>query len=486
MQAKGFFGSLFDYSFSSFVTPRIIKVLYVLATILISLWTLFLVAAAFNVSEGAGAVTLIVFGPLFFVLSMIYARVFLELVIVFFRINGNVQEIRDEHLGGAPQPAPTPEPPPEVAPAVAPRRGTSTDRAGAECHRKPRGAEPGCRDSRRDAVRAGTRARAADDALLRELRRRATPRRALLHCLRPRMTKLLTCASCGNQEPEGARFCGSCGAVFVPADQPAVRADTRSARLVTCASCGNEEPVGSRFCGSCSAPLTPSRAVLAPGARPRPTPASPGTGVSGFAPPPSPSGGGEAPAVGRGGCGRRAARGGGRSAALLLASDGDGSTQATPTAQPPPPATTSPAAADAVEPDAGGEHRSPALRRSPPLRAAQRSRRLAQGGHGVLRGAARGCGALAASVARAQESSTVLLRADSTEAATLELLRAPLRPTSPTRKRSPVSLRCRGLSRGTGARGDRSRRGGRSRLCEARVRRPGAAEPLLSASTTLA
>ena len=39
---KGFFGSLFDYSFSSFVTPRIIKILYVLATILISLWTLFL------------------------------------------------------------------------------------------------------------------------------------------------------------------------------------------------------------------------------------------------------------------------------------------------------------------------------------------------------------------------------------------------------------------------------------------------------------
>ena len=55
METKRFFGSLFDYSFSSFITPRIIKVLYVLATILISLWTLFLIVAAFNVSDGREA-----------------------------------------------------------------------------------------------------------------------------------------------------------------------------------------------------------------------------------------------------------------------------------------------------------------------------------------------------------------------------------------------------------------------------------------------
>jgi hypothetical protein len=120
MDTRGFFGSLFDYSFSSFVTPRIIKVLYVLATVLISLWTLFLAAAAFNVSETAGALTLFVVGPLFFIVSMLYARVVLELVIVFFRINGNVQEIRDERIGGAPQLAPRLDPPPDDAPVVAP------------------------------------------------------------------------------------------------------------------------------------------------------------------------------------------------------------------------------------------------------------------------------------------------------------------------------------------------------------------------------
>ena len=120
MEAKSFFSSLFDYSFTSFITPRIIKVLYVLATILISLWTLFLIVAAFNVSEGTGGAMLLIGGPLFFLFSMIYARVFLELVIAFFRINGNVQEIRDERIGGAPQPAPSLAPPPEDAPVVAP------------------------------------------------------------------------------------------------------------------------------------------------------------------------------------------------------------------------------------------------------------------------------------------------------------------------------------------------------------------------------
>ena len=117
MEAKSFFGSLFDYSFSSFITPRIIKVLYVLATIGISLWTLLLIVAAFNVSDGAGGAMLLIGGPLFFLFSMIYARVFLELVIAFFRINGNVQEIRDERLGGT-QPAPTPGPPVPDAPVV--------------------------------------------------------------------------------------------------------------------------------------------------------------------------------------------------------------------------------------------------------------------------------------------------------------------------------------------------------------------------------
>jgi hypothetical protein len=101
MQATGFLNSLFDYSFRSFITPRIIKVLYVLLTIAVALWTLAIVAVAFQASSGAGIVTLLVVGPILFIVGMIYARVGLELLIVLFRIHGDVAEI-NVRGGGTP------------------------------------------------------------------------------------------------------------------------------------------------------------------------------------------------------------------------------------------------------------------------------------------------------------------------------------------------------------------------------------------------
>jgi hypothetical protein len=117
MQAKGFFASLFDYSFSSFVTPKIIKLLYVLMTILVALATLLLILRAFKSSTGAGILVLLVVGPIFFVISMIYVRVGLELLIVFFRIHGDVQEINLR--GGAGNPSASPVSP-STEPALAP------------------------------------------------------------------------------------------------------------------------------------------------------------------------------------------------------------------------------------------------------------------------------------------------------------------------------------------------------------------------------
>jgi uncharacterized protein DUF4282 len=93
MEAKGFFGSLFDYSFSSYITPRIIKVLYVLATILVALWTLVIILIAFKASSGLGIATLLIGGPIYFVIMMIGARLTLEFLSAFFRIHGDVQEI---------------------------------------------------------------------------------------------------------------------------------------------------------------------------------------------------------------------------------------------------------------------------------------------------------------------------------------------------------------------------------------------------------
>jgi hypothetical protein len=99
MQAKGFFGSLFDYSFSSYITPKIIKVLYVLATVLVALWTLVIILLAFRASSALGILALIIGGPIYFVIAMIGVRVTLEFLSAFFRIHGDVQEI-NQLVGG--------------------------------------------------------------------------------------------------------------------------------------------------------------------------------------------------------------------------------------------------------------------------------------------------------------------------------------------------------------------------------------------------
>lgn len=99
MTNKGFLGSLFDYSFTSFVTSKIVRLLYVLTTLVVALWTVAFIVIAFSLSTALGVLMLLIGGPVFFLMSLIYVRVALELMIVFFRISENVQAINER--GGA-------------------------------------------------------------------------------------------------------------------------------------------------------------------------------------------------------------------------------------------------------------------------------------------------------------------------------------------------------------------------------------------------
>jgi uncharacterized membrane protein len=90
---KGFFGSLFDLSFKSLIAMRIIKVLYVLAIILIGLYALLFIAGGFGRSTAAGLVVLVVIVPIFSLVSLIYTRVLLEVLIAVFRIMENTGEL---------------------------------------------------------------------------------------------------------------------------------------------------------------------------------------------------------------------------------------------------------------------------------------------------------------------------------------------------------------------------------------------------------
>ena len=93
--SKGFVGSLFDVSFSSFVTPTIIKVVYILVMILAGLGALAVAFTGFTYSVVFGLITLIILAPLGFFVELALWRIALEIFMVIFRIGDDIHAMRD-------------------------------------------------------------------------------------------------------------------------------------------------------------------------------------------------------------------------------------------------------------------------------------------------------------------------------------------------------------------------------------------------------
>ena len=88
-QAKGFFGALFDFGFNHFITPMIVKFVYVLATIALVLRWFILLIAAFSQSAGAGVVVLLL-GPVGVVLYLAFIRMTLEFYLAIVRMSEDI------------------------------------------------------------------------------------------------------------------------------------------------------------------------------------------------------------------------------------------------------------------------------------------------------------------------------------------------------------------------------------------------------------
>ena len=73
----------------------------------------------------------------------------------------------------------------------------------------------------------------------------------------------MRCQACSVENPDGMRFCGSCGAPLV----------------AMCPSCGTEIPPGNRFCGNCGTPVGGAGHAAAPS-----PPASLASATAAFAP----------------------------------------------------------------------------------------------------------------------------------------------------------------------------------------------------------
>jgi hypothetical protein len=95
--AKGFVASLFDFGFTSFVTPKVVKVVYILITIVLGLATVAYIILGFASGSPILGILALIFAPVIGLIYLALWRIGMELFIVIFRMADDVRGIR---MGG--------------------------------------------------------------------------------------------------------------------------------------------------------------------------------------------------------------------------------------------------------------------------------------------------------------------------------------------------------------------------------------------------
>lgn len=136
-QAKGLFRSLYDFGFNSLITTKIIRFVYGLVVILLSIGAVIFFIGGLASRTARGVLFSIIIVPIGYLLYLIMLRIWMEVLIVVFRIGDDIHAIRFSGCGGGGGMAPggfqNPQPPtvgyqppptvgysPPVPPPVAP------------------------------------------------------------------------------------------------------------------------------------------------------------------------------------------------------------------------------------------------------------------------------------------------------------------------------------------------------------------------------
>ncbi len=96
-KSKGFFTALFDVNMTEMVTPKIIRVLYILGLVGIGLGMLTAIITAFiGIGTGGfgGVLITLITAPVGAFVAVIFLRVYLELIILLFNIYDQLKEIK--------------------------------------------------------------------------------------------------------------------------------------------------------------------------------------------------------------------------------------------------------------------------------------------------------------------------------------------------------------------------------------------------------
>ncbi len=96
-EAKGLLRSLFDFGFTSLITLKVIRFVYALLVILLSIGAIFFFIAGIASGTISGILSSLIFVPLGYLVYLILTRIWMEILIVVFRLGEDVRAIR---LGG--------------------------------------------------------------------------------------------------------------------------------------------------------------------------------------------------------------------------------------------------------------------------------------------------------------------------------------------------------------------------------------------------
>lgn len=89
---RGFFESLFDIRFEHLITPKLVRFFYALSILVLGVGAIVMIVAAFVASETSGVLFLFLV-PLMALFYLITIRLWLELIVVAFKIRDSVERV---------------------------------------------------------------------------------------------------------------------------------------------------------------------------------------------------------------------------------------------------------------------------------------------------------------------------------------------------------------------------------------------------------
>lgn len=94
MEGKNFFSALFDYSFNSFATPGLIRILYIIGTVIIGLAWLGYTIIAFTTIGALPGLLIFIFGAVIALFYLAFMRVSLEFFYAVVRMSEDIHNRR--------------------------------------------------------------------------------------------------------------------------------------------------------------------------------------------------------------------------------------------------------------------------------------------------------------------------------------------------------------------------------------------------------